>query len=112
MSLLVAVVGGAKNQEALRKSDDEIVAVSRRELKDIMGIDAAPLLTRIYRWEDSMPQYRLGHIERVQEIEEKASRHPGLFLMGCAYRGVGISDCVHEGELTADKVIEYLKDSP
>ena len=59
-----------------------------------------------------MPQYRLGHIERVQEIEEKASRHPGLFLMGCAYRGVGISDCVHEGELAAQKVIEYFKDSP
>ena len=109
--LLRVFVGGAKNEAALRKSDDEIVAVSRRELKDIMGIDAAPLLTRIYRWEDSMPQYRLGHIERVQEIDEKASRHPGLFLMGCAYRGVGISDCVHEGELTADKVIEYLKDS-
>jgi oxygen-dependent protoporphyrinogen oxidase len=109
--LLRVFVGGAKNEAALTLTDDQIVATSRRELNDIMGIDAAPSLTRVYRWEDSMPQYRLGHMERIEQIEKRVSLHPGLFLTGCAFRGVGISDCIHEGELIAEKVIQYLEDS-
>lgn len=109
--LLRAFIGGAKNESALSLNDDEMVAVSRKELRDIMGIEANPLFTRVYRWEKSMPQYRLGHIERITQIEKMISRHPGLFLTGCAYRGVGISDCIHEGELVAERVFEYLKNS-
>jgi len=86
-----------------------MVATSRRELRDIMGIEAEPLFTRVYRWEKSMPQYTLGHIERVAQIEEMASQHPGLFLTGCAYRGVGISDCIHQGELIAERIFAYLR---
>ena len=104
--LLRVFVGGAKNESALRLDDDEMVAMSRRELRDIMGIEATPLFTKVYRWEKSMPQYRLGHLERVAEIEARVSRHPGIFLTGCAYRGVGISDCIHAGELTAEKVMK------
>jgi len=109
--LLRVFVGGAKNEAALSFNDDEMVAMSRRELRDIMGIEANPLFTKVYRWEKSMPQYRLGHLERVREIEQRVSHHPGLFLTGCAYRGVGISDCIHDGELTANKVMAYLKNS-
>ena len=76
-----------------------------------MGIEADPLFTRVYRWEKSMPQYTLGHMERVAQIEERVSQHPGLFLTGCAYRGVGISDCIREGELVAERVMKYLTDS-
>ena len=74
-----------------------------------MGIETNPLFTRVYRWEKSMPQYRLGHLDRVRQIGERVSQHPGILLTGCAYRGVGISDCIHEGELTAEKVLEYLE---
>ncbi len=109
--LLRVFVGGAKNEAALGLNEDEMVAMSRKELKDIMGIEADPLFTKVYRWEDSMPQYQLGHPDRVAQIEERVSQHPGLFLTGCAYRGVGISDCIHEGELVAEKVAEYLKSS-
>ncbi len=110
--LLRVFMGGAKNERALCLRDDEMVATSRKELEDIMGIKAAPHFTRVYRWEKSMPQYRLGHLERVAEIEERVSQHPGMFLIGCAYRGVGISDCIHEGELVADRVMEYLNSRP
>ena len=109
--LLRVFVGGAKNESALRLDDDEMVAMSQRELRDIMGIEATPVFTKVYRWDKSMPQYRLGHLERVAEIEARVSRHPGIFLTGCAYRGVGISDCIHEGELTAEKVVKYLKET-
>ncbi len=57
-----------------------------------------------------MPQYQIGHMERVTAIEQGVSRHPGLYLTGCAYRGVGISDCIHEGERVAERVMEYLKE--
>jgi oxygen-dependent protoporphyrinogen oxidase len=107
--LLRAFVGGAKNAAALGLDDEALVAMSRKELKEIMGIEANPVFTRVYRWENSMPQYKLGHTERVAQIEEQVSHHAGIFLTGCAYRGVGISDCIHEGELTAQKVVQYLK---
>lgn len=109
--LLRIFVGGAKNEAAMGLNDDEMVAMSQEELRDIMGIEAKPLFTRVYRWEKSMPQYTLGHMERVAQIEEMILRHPGIFLTGCAYRGVGISDCIHEGELVAERVMEYLKES-
>jgi oxygen-dependent protoporphyrinogen oxidase len=109
--LLRVFIGGAKNEAALTLTDEEMVAVSREELKDIMGIDANPVFTRAYRWEKSMPQYTLGHLDRVARIEKMASKHPGLFLTGAAYRGVGISDCIHEGELVAERVMEYLKNA-
>ncbi len=109
--LLRVFVGGAKNEAAMKLNDDEMVAMSREELKHIMGIEANPVFTRVYRWEKSMPQYQLGHLERVTEIEQGVLRHPGLFLTGCAYRGVGISDCIHEGELVAEKVMKYLEES-
>ncbi|NIS71613.1 MAG: protoporphyrinogen oxidase, partial [Proteobacteria bacterium] len=63
--LLRVFVGGAKNEAALELNDDEMVAMSRKELRDIMGIKADPLFTKVYRWEDSMPQYQIGHMERV-----------------------------------------------
>jgi oxygen-dependent protoporphyrinogen oxidase len=107
--LLRVFIGGAKNEAALDLDDAEMVAVSRKEMREIMGIEADPLFSRVYRWEKSMPQYRIGHLDRVAQIRERVSMHPGIFLTGCAYRGVGISDCIHEGELTAEKVLEYLR---
>jgi oxygen-dependent protoporphyrinogen oxidase len=109
--LLRVFIGGAKNEAAMGLNDDEMVATSRREIGDIMGIEADPLFTRVYRWEKSMPQYTIGHLDRVSQIDERVSHHPGLFLTGCAYRGVGISDCIHEGELKAEKVLEYLRET-
>jgi oxygen-dependent protoporphyrinogen oxidase len=88
-----------------------MVAMARRELSDIMGIEATPVLTRVYRWESSMPQYTVGHMDRIAEIEARVALNPGVFLIGCAYRGVGLSDCIHEGELVTEKILGYLKNS-
>jgi len=56
-----------------------------------------------------MPQYTLGHEERLSRIEQGLSKLPGLFLTGSAYQGIGISDCVHQAELTAEQVLEFIK---
>ena len=78
-------------------------------MEEVLKITGAPQVARIYRWHKSMPQYTLGHEARLSRIEQGLAKHPGLFVTGSAYRGIGISDCVHEAELTAHKVLQYIK---
>lgn len=106
--LIRCFVGGAKDASLVNLSDSEMASMVREELKDIMGIDAEPVITRVYRWINSMPQYTIGHEERVAWIEERAARYPGLYLTGSAYHGIGISDSIRYGEITAKKVLHYL----
>ena len=102
--LLRAFVGGAL-QQALFDQDDATMAASvRRELRDLLGISGEPLLSRIHRHPDAMPQYRVGHLERMARVDAALAHHPGLALAGNAYRGVGIPDCIHSGELAAEAV--------
>ena len=91
--------------------DEELVAVARDELR-ATGVEAAPLLTRVRRWPLGMPQYTLGHPERVARIEERLAEHPGLGLAGAAYRGVGIPDCIASGERAAESVVRALTGAP
>ena len=76
----------------------------RSELHQLLGIEAEPLLTRIARYPRSMPQYRVGHLQLVDEIEKRVAVYPGLALAGNAYRGVGLADCVRSGEAAAEAV--------
>lgn len=107
--LIRCFVGGALNEELVSLSDEEMIKMVKEELKDIMGIDAKPTLSRVFRFHKAMPQYTIGHEDKVTRIEQMVDGHDGLFLTGSAYRGIGISDCVHNGEITAKKVFEYLK---
>ncbi len=106
--LIRCFVGGSKNAELVSLGDAEMLGMVLEELKDIMGIDAEPILSRVFRWFNSMPQYTVGHEERVAEIEALAARHPGLYVTGSAYHGIGISDSVRYAEITAKKVLHHL----
>jgi len=66
-----------------------------------MGVDAKPLFTRVYAWPNSMAQYHVGHRQRIADIEAKAARHPGLHLLGNAFHGIGIPDCIREARTCA-----------
>lgn len=99
---------GGRSAEIISLSDKELVAIVREELNDIMGIDAEPVLARVFRWKNSMPQYTIGHLERVERIEERTATHPGLYLTGSAYHGIGIADSVRCGEVVAKKVLHYI----
>ena len=81
----------------------------KNELKEIMGIKSQPLFTRIYRWEKSMPQYTVGHTEKIALVEDMLDEHPGLFLTGSGYYGIGISDCVRHANEVAGQVMDFLK---
>jgi protoporphyrinogen/coproporphyrinogen III oxidase len=100
--LIRCFIGGALNAGALREDDAVLVARARHDLGEALGVAAEPVLVRVSRWPASMPQYRVGHLARVDAIERRAAALPGLQLAGAAYRGVGIADCVRAGEAAAE----------
>lgn len=100
-------VGGPQNQEIMEKSDEELFEIVLSEMRSILGIraDAKPLFKRLFRWHRGMPQYTLGHLDRVAQIEERCEATPGLALAGGSYRGVGVPNCIESGERAATKVL-------
>ena len=88
-------------------SDSELVALAREEMA-LLGVTADPALIRIQRWPLGMPQYVLGHLERLERIEGALGKQHGLAVAGAAYRGVGIPDCIRSGETAAESVVRAL----
>ncbi len=92
--LLRVFVGGAHDSARAEQDDATLIDLARRELRDLMQLDAEPILTRVSRWRNANPQYTVGHKTRVTEIEQRLQQYPGLVLAGSAYYGVGIPDCI------------------
>lgn len=107
--LIRAFVGGARDPRALDESDASLVARSIDALRPIIGICAPPLLTRVYRWDKASPQHAVGHLARIAAIDRAVSRHPGLFVTGSGFRGVGIPDCIADGREAARSVAVWLR---
>ena len=103
--LLRVFCGGALAEQMITLSDAALVAAARRELGEILEIEAAPRFARVHRYPRAMPQYQVGHLERVAAIEARLTRYPGLALAGNAYHGVGVPDCVHSGERAAEALL-------
>jgi oxygen-dependent protoporphyrinogen oxidase len=106
--LLRAMSGGWHRAEVAGWEDDRLLAAVRHELRLAMGIEAAPLFHHIIRWDRAIPQYHLGHLDRVAWVEQRLARHPGLFLAGNAYHGVAMNDCTEQGEILARRIADYL----
>jgi protoporphyrinogen/coproporphyrinogen III oxidase len=106
--LLRAFFGGSRSPQSMGLDDEELLATVRAELRAILGIEAAPLFHRIYRWWRANPQYDLGHLERIADLE--AALPPGVYLTGSAYRGVGLPDCVHQSQQIAARLIREHKE--
>ena len=111
-ALIRAFLGRAGQPDPLHLSDQELLALVREELRAVLGVTAAPVLHRIYRWPGAMPQYTLGHLDRLTTIDRRLSAHPGLFLAGAAYRGVGIPDCIQSGEAAATSALSHAGVEP
>jgi oxygen-dependent protoporphyrinogen oxidase len=106
--LLRTFVGGARDKDALNLDDDDLIARSMRALAPLLGITGLPLFSRIYRWDRGSAQYEVGHLARMGAIERALGRHPGLYLTGSGFRGVGIPDCIADGRATARQVAARL----
>jgi oxygen-dependent protoporphyrinogen oxidase len=107
-ALLRTFVGGARDPKALDRSDAELVSLSIAALEPLVGIRSAPLFWRVYRWDLGNAQHEVGHLDRMAAIDRALERHPGLFVTGSGFRGVGIPDCVADGRATARAVTAWL----
>ncbi len=103
--LLRAFAGGALQPQIFGLDDAELVPRIEADLRELLGITGRPLFTEVARWERSMPQYEVGHLDRVAEIEDEVRKLPGLALAGNSYRGAGIPDCIRSGGNAADSIL-------
>jgi protoporphyrinogen/coproporphyrinogen III oxidase len=108
--LMRVFVGGAMQPELFELDDDSILGLVRRELASLLGASGEPLLTEVARHPRAMPQYTLGHLERVDAIRLRAKRHSRLILTGNAFDGVGIPDVIRNAQAAAEATLLSLAD--
>lgn len=106
--LIRCFVGGAMQGELVDLSDRQLVELALAELNQLIGIDGVPELDFVCRWKNAMPQYHVGHLDRVEAIETELDSFPTLAVAGNAYRGVGIPICIRSGITAAAEIAESL----
>ena len=106
-ALIRVFVGRAGQESDIPWDDTGLLELAREELELTLGITAEPLVSRVFIWESAMPQYNLGHPEKLTQIDAALEKHPGLALAGNGYRGIGIPDCIHSGEQAADRLLAF-----
>jgi oxygen-dependent protoporphyrinogen oxidase len=104
-ALLRCFFAGSSAEKVWQLSDDAIIAVVRNELQQILGLRAAPVFARVYKWKSAMAQYGVGHLERLDRIERLRQQLPKLALAGNGYRGIGVPDCVRSGNEAAKQIL-------
>ena len=104
-------IGRSGRDEVLASNDEGLVALATQEAAARLGVSAPAALMRVHRWPRGMPQYLLGHSKRVARIESALRDHPGLYIAGNAYHGVGLPDCIASGERAADEAAALLRGS-
>jgi oxygen-dependent protoporphyrinogen oxidase len=112
MVLLRALCGGWHRGDMLDWPEERLLAAVQAELAQTLGARTPPLFHHVVRWQRAIPQYHVGHLERVGWIEHRvAASHPGLFVGGSAYRGVALNDCVEQAGLLAERVAGWMQKS-
>ena len=110
--LLIRVfLGGALRPELAELPDNELSCLATNELRELLGIVGEPGFCQVTRWQRAMPQYNIGHLERVGNIKRQIDRIDGLQLAGNAYQGVGIPQCVYSGERAAERLLQQDEDA-
>lgn len=107
--LLRTFVGGAMQPELLKQPDSDILKTVNDELRSILGMSRPPMFAEIVRYERAMPQYHVGHLDRIANIERALAGSAGLELAGSSYHGVGIPDSIASGREAADRILLQLK---
>jgi oxygen-dependent protoporphyrinogen oxidase len=103
--LLRVFFGGATGEAILENDDAELVALARKELRSLMGIEAPPLFSHVFRFLRASPQPKVGHLARVRAVREHLTRWPGLYVAGNGFEGSGIPDCVKFAERAASEIL-------
>jgi oxygen-dependent protoporphyrinogen oxidase len=108
MALLRIFIGGAHDPHAVDLSDDELISVAVRDLGPILGISAAPVFGRAYRWRRAGAQHNVGHLARMREIDVRLGDHGGLLVAGSGFRSIGIPDCIAGGRAAGASAATYV----
>jgi oxygen-dependent protoporphyrinogen oxidase len=106
--MMRASLGRAGEEWALQREDPELIDLVRAELAEITGVNASPIDTHVQRWGGALPQYAVGHVQRVARIRGAVDAVPGLAVCGAAYDGVGIPACIASAHNAADRVLAQL----
>ena len=107
-AILRCFLGGARGEQMLALSEEEILSIVREELDQILQLRAEPLFARVFKWRSAMAQYGVGHLERLERIEALRQKLPGLALAGNGYSGIGVPDCVRSGTAAVDTTLHAL----
>jgi oxygen-dependent protoporphyrinogen oxidase len=102
-------MGGAVRPELVLKSDSELLEIATREVKELLGVSTGPSWQKLVRWDQAMPQYLTGHLERVKRIRELLNETPNLHVIGNAFDGVGIPQCIRLARTTAETIAAAIK---
>jgi oxygen-dependent protoporphyrinogen oxidase len=106
---LTTFVGGSRNPELLGRSDADLVAMTREELGEIMGVRGEPAFSRVMRWDRAIPQYTLGYGALLETLDRCELQQPGLFFCSNYRGGIAVGDCVMSGHRTAGRVEDFVK---
>jgi oxygen-dependent protoporphyrinogen oxidase len=107
--LMRIFMGGAVRPEILEKDDDSLLELARREVQSLFGPTSKPSVEKMVRWNRAMPQYLVGHTDRVATIREQVAAYPGLELIGNGYDGVGIPQCVRGAKRAVERIVERFQ---
>jgi oxygen-dependent protoporphyrinogen oxidase len=108
LTLLRGMCGGWNRPDIVDWDDERLARAVHGELRDVMGIAGQPVFQRIIRWPRAIPQYHIGHLERLAWIDTRLKAYPGLFLGGNAYRGVALNDCTEQGMFLAQAAQQHI----
>ncbi|KAB8139011.1 protoporphyrinogen oxidase [Gracilibacillus oryzae] len=110
MALLRCYVGRPGDESVVDLSDEALEKIVLSDLNKIMKIEGTPRFSVVSRWENAMPQYGIGHKAKVDKLEKDIAENlPGLFVAGSSYRGIGIPDCIDQGEAAVEQILAYLE---
>ncbi|UOQ86598.1 protoporphyrinogen oxidase [Gracilibacillus salinarum] len=108
-ALLRCYVGRPGDEDVVDLSDEAIEDIVLHDINKIMKIDGDPIFSVVSRWKDAMPQYSIGHKQVVERLESGlANELPGVFVAGSPYRGIGIPDCIDQGEAAVENILSFL----
>jgi oxygen-dependent protoporphyrinogen oxidase len=101
-------IGGSRDGDSACLPADDLIALARWDLKDLLGARGAPLVARVRHWSRGLPQMTRGHRSRIAAISNMKDQIPGLFLTGNYFEGPGVAACVARAKKTAEQVSEFL----
>jgi oxygen-dependent protoporphyrinogen oxidase len=104
MKLLRCFFSSSRMPDLLTHSDEALQQFARQELKDILGVTAAPRFARTFRWDRAMAQYETGHLDRVADMEKIIAAMPGFHIIGNSFHGIGVPDCIKSARLAVEQI--------